>query len=97
VELGCWSHARRKLFALEATDCRVAYPLTLIARIYRVEHLADARGLAQPERATLRRERTGPILEKLRRWFVATHAGEPPSADLARACAYSLRESAQER
>jgi len=62
----------------------------LIARIYRVEHLADARGLAPVERVALRKERTAPILEKLRRWFVATCASEPPSTDLARACAYSL-------
>jgi transposase len=90
VELGCWSHARRKLFALEDTDCRVAYPLKLIGRLYRVEHLADARELAPKSRAKLRKERSSPILEKLRRWFTATVASEPPSADLAKAAAYSL-------
>jgi transposase len=90
VELGCWSHARRKLFALEDTDCRVAYPLKLIGRLYRVEHLADARGLEPKDRALLRRERSSPILEKLKRWFVATCASEPPSAELAKAAAYSL-------
>ena len=31
--------------ALEDTDCRVTYPLTLAARLYRIEHLADARDL----------------------------------------------------
>jgi transposase len=44
VEVGCWSHGRRKLADLRDTDCRVAYPLKLIARLYRVEHLADAQG-----------------------------------------------------
>jgi hypothetical protein len=39
-----WSHARRKLVDLEDVDCRVAYPLKLIARLYRIEHLANARG-----------------------------------------------------
>jgi hypothetical protein len=28
-------------------DCRVAYPLKLIARLYRIEHLADASDLAK--------------------------------------------------
>lgn len=69
VEIGCWSHGRRRLVALQDMDCRVAYPLKLIARLYRIEHLADARGLSHEQRADLRRERAGPILEKLRQWF----------------------------
>jgi transposase len=51
VEVGCLAHARRKLVALQDMDCRVAYPLTLITRLYRIEHLADARGLAPDDRA----------------------------------------------
>ena len=43
VEVGCLAHARRKLVALQDMDCRVAYPLKLIARLYRNEHLAGAR------------------------------------------------------
>src|SRR3990172_164379 len=90
VELGCWSHGRRRLVALQDTDCRVAYPLKLIARLYRVEHLADARELTPEARAGLRRERSQPVLEKLKRWFVATSKSEPPSSDLAKAVAYPL-------
>ena len=71
-------------------DCRVAYPLKLIARLYRIEHLADARELTPEGRAELRQERTQPVLEKLGRWFVATSKSEPPSSDLAKAAAYSL-------
>jgi transposase len=90
IELGCWSHARRKLVALQDTDFRVAYPLKLIARLYRVEHLADARQLEPEERAELRQERSAPTLEKLKRRFVATSAAEPPSSELAQATAYAL-------
>jgi len=90
VELGCWSHGRRRLVAMQDTDCRVAYPLKLIARLYRVEHLADARGLTPEGRAELRRERSRPVLEKLKRWYVATRASEPPSTDLAKAAGYVL-------
>jgi transposase len=90
VELGCWAHGRRRLVALQDTDCRVAYPLQLIGRLYRIEHLADARHLTPGARAELRQERATPVLEKLKRWCVATRASEPPSTDLAKAAGYVL-------
>jgi transposase len=88
IEVGCLAHARRKLVALQDMDCRVAYPLTLIARLYRIEHLADARGLAPDDRVALRRERSAPVLETLHRWCGLTRAQEPPSTDLAKAAGY---------
>jgi transposase len=90
IELGCWSHGRRRLVALRDMDCRVAYPLKLIARLYRIEHLADARRLAPEARAGLRQERSQPVLERLKRWFLATGKSEPPSSDLAKAAGYAL-------
>jgi transposase len=90
VELGCWSHGRRRLVALDHTDCRVAYPLRLMARLYRIEHLADARGLTPDARVALRHERSVPVLDQLHRWCVITHTNEPPSTDLAKATAYLL-------
>jgi transposase len=90
VEVGCWAHARRKFVALHDTDCRVAYPLRLITRLYRVERLADLRAFAPEERAALRRERSAPTLEKLQRWLVRTLADEPPSSELAKASGYVL-------
>ena len=92
VEVGCWSHARRRLVALRDTDCRVAYPLKLIARLYRVEHLADLRQLTPDERAALRQARTAPVLAKLQRWAELTRTAEPPSTDLAKASAYILNQ-----
>jgi transposase len=89
-EIGCWFHGRRRLVALQEMDCRVAYPLKLIARLYRIEHLADARGLIPEGRAALRQERSTPVLEKIRRWLVATRSSEPPSTDLGRAAGYFL-------
>ena len=90
IEVGCWAHGRRRFVALQGTDCRVAYPLQLIGRLYRVERLADAQGLAPEARAALRQERSQRILEKLHRWLVPTLAGEPPSSDLAQAAGYLL-------
>lgn len=90
VEIGCWAHARRRFVALQDMDCRVAYPLLLIARMYRIEHLGDALKCDAPQRAALRQERTAPVLEKLRRWLSATAESEPPSSDLAKASRYVL-------
>jgi len=92
VEVGCWSHGRRKLADLRDTDCRVAYPLKLIARLYRVEHLADARGLAPDQRAALRQERSQPTLEKLKHWLFAIQGSEPPASDLAKAAGYMINQ-----
>jgi transposase len=90
IEIGCWFHGRRRLFALKDLDCRVAYPLKLIARLHRIEHLADAKQLSIDQRKDLRRERSAPVLEKLKRWVALTHQGEPPSSDLAKATGYIL-------
>ena len=69
------------LVALKDMDCRVAYPLKLIARMYRIERLADARELSVDERTLLRKERTGPVLDKLKRWFVITNLLRPRLRD----------------
>jgi len=90
VEIGCWAHGRRRLVKLQDTDCRVAYPLKLIARLYRIEHLADAQGLSAEKRAEMRKARGSPILDRLKQWFVATASSEPPSSDLAKAAAYCI-------
>jgi transposase len=92
VEVGCWSHARRKLTDLRDMDCRVAYPLKLIARLFRIEHLADAKGLSPDERVALRQERSHPVLEKIKRWLAAMHGSEPPATDLAKAGGYMIRQ-----
>jgi transposase len=92
IEIGCWAHGRRRLVALKDTDCRVAYPLQLIARLYGIERLADARGLLPEARAALRQERSVPVLEKIKRWIVPTLEKEPPSSDLAKAAAYLVNQ-----
>lgn len=88
TEVGCWAHARRPLVDLADTDCRVAYPLQLIRRLYRIERLADVRHLGPEARRALRQTRTAPVLETLQRWVAVTGASEPPSTALAKAAAY---------
>jgi hypothetical protein len=83
-------HARRKFYALVDSDPRVAYPLELIGKLYRVEDFADRRGLSPEERQQLRQERSTGILERLQRWITKTAAREPPESALHKACAYSI-------
>jgi hypothetical protein len=90
VEVGCLAHARRKYVALKDTDARVAYALKQIARVYRIEHLADAEGCTPEARAHLRQARSMPLLEKLYRWAVAMGASEEPASELAKAVRYTL-------
>ena len=90
VEVGCWAHARRRFVSLQDTDCRVAYPLQLIARLYKIEHLADAKKLSPKDRTLMRKERSLPTLEKLKRSLAATLSTEPPSSELAKATRYIL-------
>jgi transposase len=92
IEVGCWSHGRRRMVDLEGMDCRVAYPLKLIARLYRLEHLADVKGLSPPERAALRQQRSGPVLEKLKRYLIITYGDETPSSEMAKAAAYIINQ-----
>jgi len=90
VELACWSHARRRFVALSDTDCRVAYTLQLIARLYRIEHLADARNLSPKDRALMRKERSLEVLEKLKQSLAVGLPNEPPDSELSKARRYVL-------
>jgi hypothetical protein len=76
--------------ALAETDFRVAYPLQLIRRLYRLEYLADLQQLTHEERAALRSERTRDALDSLLRWLLAIREQEPPSSELAKAVNYCL-------
>jgi transposase len=90
VEVGCWAHARRRFEALKDTDCRVAYTLMLIARLYRIEHLADAKHLSAKDRSLIRKERSLPVLEKLKQSLAAGLANEPPQSEFAKGTRYVL-------
>ncbi len=77
---------------LAQRHCRIAYPVQLIGRLFRIERLADARQLDTDARLELRAERVPAVLDKLKRWLVATVDKEPPSSELARAASYTLNQ-----
>jgi transposase len=91
IEVGCWSHARRKFVDLLDTDMRVARGLQLIQKLYRVEHLADERKCDEAGRLRMRQQRSTKYLERLKRWLRASAKNEPPKSAFAQACGYALR------
>jgi len=72
TRLGCWAHARRKFVDVQKTygkeqTGKADEPLAHIQALYRIEE--EARDKPPDERLALRRERAGPILQRLRQWI----------------------------
>jgi len=88
IECGCWSHARRPLEELKDVDCRTAWPLRLIARLFRIEELADLRHLDHEQRKQMRAERSAPTLDQIAQWVNFIRKTEPPGSSLAKAANY---------
>ena len=88
IEVGCWSHARRKLEAMKDQDCRVAYPLRLIGMLFKLEELANLRHLDPEQRRQMRLERSAPILKSIEVWVSFVRENEPPSSNFAKAANY---------
>jgi transposase len=91
IELGCWAHARRKFFDLaQANGSPVAArALRHIARLYRIE--AMAQGKSVEERRRLRARHAKPRLKLLQAWLVKTRAQVPGGSGTAKAIDYSLK------
>lgn len=82
VEVGCWSHARRKF-----TDILDKSP-SPIAELFAIER--DIRGAPPDERRRIRQIKAVPKLEALRIWLETQNRGLSSDSNLARACRYPL-------
>jgi len=90
VEAACWAHARRKfydLYVLERAPIATE-ALQRIAALYAIER--DLRGSLPAQRARVRQERAGPLLDSLYAWLTATLALVSAKSDLATAIKYAL-------
>jgi transposase len=90
TEVGCWAHARRKVFEVhESTKSAIAAEaLKRIGALYGIE--AEIRGRAPEVRLAVRRREAAPRLDALRIWLDAQLAKLPPKGDLAKAFRYAL-------
>jgi transposase len=93
VEVGCWSHARRKFHdAFETDRVRCAEMLEYIRQLFAVEREAQERSLTLSGRFFLRLDKSRPILTtiktKLEEWSLTAL----PKSPLGQAIGYSLRQ-----
>jgi hypothetical protein len=90
----CIAHARRRFVEVAASfpdDCR--HVLETLGEVYHNDEEARQRELSAEERLRLHQEKSGPVMEKLKRRFVeqlAEHMVEPNSG-LGEAIAYTLK------
>jgi transposase len=91
VELGCWAHARRKFFDLQAAGNHpvATQALQHIAALYAVE--AQATSLSAEERSVWRAEHSKPLLDAFHPWLIAQRASAANGGALAKALDYTLR------
>ncbi len=90
TELGCWAHARRKFFDLQASGSHpmAEEAMRRIAMLYAVEK--DVADMDHAARQLHRQQSSLPILTDLRDWLVRLRASTADGSGLARAIAESL-------
>lgn len=91
TEVGCWAHARRKLFELAERGYSpiAAQALETIGALYDIER--DIAEKPPDERQRIRDTRSRPIVEKLREWLIHQRSTLTAGTRTARAIDYSLK------
>ena len=90
-EIGCWAHARRKLFELHAAGGHpvAAEALQRIARLYAIEE--QAKDQTSTQRLQLRAQYSQPELQSLHDWLQKIRPNVANGGGLAKAIDYTLR------
>ena len=100
IEVGCWTHGRRKFFEAKDSDpARAHLVIAHIRQLYAVEAKAKEMsaerklpGLeADALRRQLRQEESLPIVTALRHWLLEEEAKVLPKSPIGQAIAYTLR------
>jgi transposase len=91
TELGCWAHARRKFFDLQAAGNHpvAGAALTRIARLYVAEE--EARDMNTEARAQHRALHSLPQLQDMHQWLTGLRPGVANGGALAKAIDYTLK------
>ena len=91
VQAGCNAHARRKFYDARETSPQLAHEaLAFFQQLYAVE--AEAVGLSDAERLTLRQTKSAPIMATLADWLRDKLVVVRPKSPIAGAIKYSLRQ-----
>jgi transposase len=90
VEVGCWSHARRKFYDARTSDPERAHAaLAWISRLYEVERHAREQELDVATRHVLRQQRSRPVLTTFEAWLAAETPNVLPKSPIGEAIAYA--------
>ena len=93
IPVGCWAHARRKLF--DATETQPDEALSLInevRKLYLIERHARDEGFSAEQRHQLRQEKSRPILHGLQPLLEVAKAKALPQSPLGKAASYAWGE-----
>jgi hypothetical protein len=92
THISCWAHARRNFTkALESDRSRASAALDMIRELYDVEAYCRKNNSGPNDILRLRRERSLPLLEKLRLWAQQQELALNPKSLIAVACRYMLK------
>jgi transposase len=86
----CFAHVRRYFFDSLKTAPVAQEALDLITELYRVEHAAKEQRLSKTAYLAFRKQRAGPIRERLKAWLDAQRERHPPKSPLGVAIRYTL-------
>lgn len=91
VEVGCWAHARRKFVEAQKTHPREAHEaVARIKQLYVIEH--EAKTLDASARASLRQEKSVPLLSSLKLWLDEVSLTALPKSPLGEAVTYARNQ-----
>lgn len=91
----CHAHLRRYFHESLPTAPIAQQMLDLVAELYVAEHAADAQGLVGAAKLEFRKQRAGPIRERMRGWLDAQRERHPPKSPIAGAIRYTDNQWAE--
>lgn len=93
TRVGCWAHVRRKFFDASFHQKEANWAIDKILDLYRVEAKARKEGtLRTHAHGVLRRERSGPAIEELKKWLLEQEPLHPPKSPIGNAIRYTLKQ-----
>lgn len=90
----CLCHARRGFVdVVESYPTQCRYVINTLARIYRHDAVARRRNLSAEERLEYHKEKSGPLMNKLKEWLTSQFAEKKvePNSSLGKAIIYMLK------
>ncbi len=85
----CHAHLRRYFHEALQTAPVAQQMLDLVAELYVAEHAAEAQGLVGTAKLEFRKQRAGPIRERMRAWLDEHKDRHPPKSPIAAAIRYA--------